>query len=255
MAKSKTRVIAVVVLAVATALVVLLFLLILAVRHKIIFINDFFVADSDVRGVDISSYQMNVDMKKLAEQNVQFAYIKATEGSSYVDNYFEQNWDNIAEAGIPAGAYHYFSYDADGESQAYNYITTVGKDLTGRLIPAVDMEYAGENSRPPVKSVVVEELKKFNAIIEEEYGVKPIIYAQKDYYDAYLRDDFADYPHWVRSVYYPASWDNGDDWLVWQYKDRGELEGYSGGEKYIDLNVLNRKHSLDELKVKATEAK
>jgi len=255
MAKSKTRVISIVVLAVATVLVVLAFLLILAVRHKVIFVNDYFVSSSDVRGVDISGHQVEVDLKKLAGQNIQFVYIKATEGSSYVDNYFEKNWANAAEAGIPAGAYHYFSYDADGESQAYNFITSVGEDLTGRLIPAVDMEYAGENSRPPEKTAVVEELKKFNAVIEEAYGVKPIIYAQKDYYDKYLKDDFADYPRWVRSVYYPASWDNGDDWLVWQYKDRGELEGYSGGEKYIDLNVLNRKHSLDELKVKATEAK
>jgi lysozyme len=254
MAKPKTRVVTVVVLAVSTALVVLLFLLVLAIRNKVIYINDWFVAESDVRGVDVSGHQVDVDMKKLAEQNVQFIYIKATEGSSFVDNYFETNWKNAADAGIPAGAYHYFSFMVDGESQAENYITSVGESLDGRLIPAVDLEL-GENTASPNKTELVAELKTFNHIIEEQYGVKPLIYAQKDFYDKYLRDDFADYPRWIRSVYYPAAWENGDDWLVWQYKDRGELQGYSGGEKYIDLNVLNRKHNLDELKVKATEAK
>lgn len=254
MAKSKTRVITAVVLAVATVLVVLLFLLILAIRTKAIYINDWFVSESDVRGVDVSSYQVDVDMKKLAEQNIQFMYIKATEGISFVDNYFEANWQNAAEAGIPAGAYHYFSFMVDGESQAENYITSVGESLEGRLIPAVDLELS-ENTARPDKTELVTELKAFNKVIEEQYGVKPLIYAQKDFYDAYLRDDFADYPRWVRSVYYPAAWENGDDWLVWQYKDRGELQGYSGGEKYIDLNVLNRKYNLDELIVKATEAK
>lgn len=244
----------VIITTIAVALVGGAALFALLVRNKSIFINDWFVQETDVRGVDVSGHQVNIDMQQLADQNVQFIYIKATEGSSFVDNYFEPNWKNAAEAGIPAGAYHYFSFVVDGTSQAYNYITSVGQSLEGRLIPAVDLEL-GDNTATPDKTELVTELKAFNKTIEEQYGVKPIIYAQKDFYGKYLRDDFADYPRWIRSVYYPASWENGDDWLIWQYKDRGELKGYSGGEKYIDLNVLNRKHSLDELKVKATEAK
>ncbi len=253
MEKPKSRVIFI---AATVALIVLIgfvLLFFLAVRTKNIFINDWFVSERDTRGVDLSGHQVNVDMKKLAEQNVQFVYIKATEGISFVDNYFESNWQNAAEAGLLAGAYHYFSFNVDGEEQAQNYIMSVGEDLNGRLIPAVDLEL-GENTARPQKDELVAELKKFNAAIEGQYGVKPLIYAQKDFYDTYLADDFAGYPRWVRSVYFPAAWENGDDWLVWQYKDRGELEGYSGGEKYIDLNVINRKRSLNELVVKTTEA-
>ena len=32
--------------------------------------------------------------------------------------------------------------------------------------------------------------------------------------------------------------------------ERGELEGYSGGDRYIDLDVLNKDKSLQDLLVK-----
>ena len=48
----------------------------------------------------------------------------------------------------------------------------------------------------------------------------------------------------------PLSWNYKDDWYLWQYLNRGELEGYSGGEQYIDLNVFNKDHSLEDLIVK-----
>ena len=221
------------------------------VHNKIIFINDWIVKEDAVRGVDISSYQVDVDMNKLKEQNIKFIYIKATEGSSHVDEYFARNWQNAKEAEMPAGAYHFFSYDSPGRTQAENYIQTIGESLRGNLLPVVDVELYGNHEQSlPIKDKVVAELKSFADAIEEQYNTKPMIYARRDMYDRYLSTDFADYPRWVRDVYKPASIDNGDDWLIWQYKDRGLLEGYSGGEKYIDLDVVNSSKSLDDLIVK-----
>ena len=45
-----------------------------------------------VRGVDVSHYQGEIDWKVLGRQDIDFAYIKATEGSSHVDEKFSQNW-------------------------------------------------------------------------------------------------------------------------------------------------------------------
>lgn len=47
----------------------------------------------EVKGVDISHYQGKVDMPALEKQGMQFVIIKATEGSSSVDERFEENWD------------------------------------------------------------------------------------------------------------------------------------------------------------------
>ncbi|MBQ9017886.1 hypothetical protein IJ118_02375 [Candidatus Saccharibacteria bacterium] len=215
------------------------------VNHQIN-INHWFVGGM-TRGVDLSSYQGEVDMARLAEQNVSFAYIKATEGGSYRDTKFAANWRAAEEANLPSGAYHFFSYGVSGVEQAMNYIETVG-DLTGRLVPVVDMELSrDEKKSPPEKSEVVASLKSFLAVIEEEYQVKPLIYATKEYYEKYLKDDFSAYPRWVRSVLWPVYIEAGDDWVVWQYDDHGKLDGYKGEEEYIDLNVVK---NLDTLRMK-----
>lgn len=61
-----------------------------------------------VRGVDVSEYQGDIDWIQIKEQGINFAFIKATEGSAYTDTYFSQNWETIADTGILYGAYHFF---------------------------------------------------------------------------------------------------------------------------------------------------
>ncbi|MDO4611499.1 MAG: GH25 family lysozyme [Candidatus Saccharibacteria bacterium] len=218
------------------------------IMSREIHLNNFFVGNYD-KGVDVSSYQENVDFEKLEEQGIKFAFIKATEGSGHVDKSFAEKWTAAAETDIKTGAYHYFSYESSGAAQAENFIKTVG-DLSGHLPPVIDLELTPEEvENPPEKSVVVRGVKAFVAIIEEEYGVKPIIYSRQDYFKKYLADDFTDYPRWITNVFFPVFIEAGDGWLFWQYNDRGELEGYSG-EKYIDLNVLNKGQSLESLLVK-----
>ena len=58
-----------------------------------------------VRGVDVSHYQGDIDWSVFERQGIEFAYIKATEGSGMVDDRFWENWDKAREAGIKAGAY------------------------------------------------------------------------------------------------------------------------------------------------------
>lgn len=220
-----------------------------AIRNRIISINEWTLTSSDVRGVDISAYQVDVDMNKLKEQGIQFIYIKATEGRSHVDDYFARNWSNAETAALPSGAYHFFNFESSGIEQAQNYIETVGESLEGHLLPAVDVEVYGKDGLiTPNKEDLNRELHAMLDALEQQYKVKPIIYAQKDFYDKYL-EGFDGYPRWVRDVYLPAHWENGRDWLIWQYNDRGQLDGYSGGEKFIDLDVINSNKSLDDLRV------
>jgi lysozyme len=188
-------------------------------------------------------------MEALAEQNISFIYMKATEGSSYTDSRFRENWENAEEAGIPAGAYHFFSFDSPGKLQAENYVNTVGS-ISGKLIPAVDVEYYGDKREdPPETEEVVKELSAFLDALEEEYHVKPMIYAPREICEKYLLGHFDEYPRWVRSIYYPVTFETGDSWVLWQYSDTGELEGYLGGEHYIDLDVLNRGITLDDITI------
>ena len=220
-----------------------------AVTNRQININGWFVGGM-VRGVDVSSYQTDVDFKELMRQEIKFAYIKATEGAGHVDASFAEKWAAVREAGLSAGAYHYFVYGESGLKQAENFVATLGDLESGDLIPAVDLELTmAEVKEPPAVEDVVFELKTFLAMVERRYSVKPILYSREDYYKKYLAKDFADYPRWVTNVFYPVYLESGDGWTVWQYNDCGVLTGY-GGEKCIDLNAVNNKFGLDALKIK-----
>ncbi len=88
-------------------------------------------ADYPVWGVDVSHYQGEIDWEALRAQGVRFAFIKATEGSSHVDERFAQNADGASAAGVPAGAYHFFSFESPGQTQAENLLSA----LRGRELP------------------------------------------------------------------------------------------------------------------------
>ena len=215
------------------------------IRNKIVFINDLFVREDDIRGVDLSEYQGEVDMEALKNQNIRFVIIKATEGSGHVDPCFAQNWQNAENGGMLAGAYHFFSFDSSGQTQAQQYIDTVGS-LTGKMKPVVDIEfYADKKENPPSADEVRQEVQIYIETIEKEYGVKPIIYASDEVYKQYLAGYFDDCMRWVPSIYYPAFVNHGNNWLIWQYTDQGHLEGIGG--THVDMNVLNRDADLNDL--------
>lgn len=201
-------------------------------------VNQYFASRYELRGVDVSSYQGEIDWHLLASQNIDFAFIKATEGSTHQDPKFESNWKAAAETDIAVGAYHFFSFDSPGSTQAAWFIKNMG-DLSGKLVPVVDVEYYGDKAHnPPAKEEVTENLQTCLSILEEEYGKKPIIYTTYKIYRRYIKDNFSDYPLWIRNVYYPPNLDMAGRWQFWQYRDTAVLEGYIGKEKCIDLNVF-----------------
>lgn len=249
MAAGKRHTVAIVVTIIVALLVVSAVALYGLLKAKVIEINPLFIKSTDVVGVDISSYQANVDMEKLADEGMSFVYVKATEGSTSVDERFAENWNNARASRLEAGAYHFFSFDSPGETQARHYIDVVGK-LDGCLIPVVDVEYYGDKKEnPPAAEDVVRELQSYLDVLEAEYGVLPMIYSSRDVEKAFLHDSFDNYPRWVHSVRFPIWLDYQGSWLVWQYSNRAELEGYSGGEQFIDLNVVNASESLGSLMV------
>ena len=194
-----------------------------------------------VRGVDVSNYQGDIQWDILTQQDVGFAFIKATEGSSFVDMSFEKNWAYAIDSGVLTGAYHFFSYDSSGAAQAENFINIVPK-IKGTLPPVIDVEFYGdkEANLPPYDQVYAE-LSSMLDILEEYYGVKPIIYTTQKAYNLYISEEFNAYPLWIRNILFKPS----QEWTFWQYSNRGRLDGYNGDERFIDLNVF--KYSYDEL--------
>lgn len=187
-----------------------------------------------IKGADVSAYQGVIDWNVLSK-NLDFVFVKATEGSSYTDDCFTANFSGAMSAGLFTGAYHFFSYDSSGKSQAEHFISTVGFH-NGMLPPVIDVEFYGGYYKDPKSAEDVKtDLTDMIAALEEYYGVKPIIYCTAKAYRLY-GGIFDGCPLWVRNVYFKPF---DDEWLFWQYTDTEELDGYSGDEKNIDMNVFN----------------
>ena len=58
-------------------------------------------------GIDVSAYQGDIDFNLVKEAGIDIVYIKSSEGSGFVDPYFEQNYQNAKNAGLSVGFYHY----------------------------------------------------------------------------------------------------------------------------------------------------
>jgi len=220
------------------ALFLTLAILALMIWNGIILLNNPSAERYPVRGVDVSSYQGEIDWNVLASQNISFAFIKATEGSTFVDEYFEYNYMQAQEAGLRVGAYHYFSYDSTGKSQADHFIANVEK-CENMLPPVIDIElYGSKENNPPAQSAVREQLDALIYTLETYYGMNPIIYATEETYALYIAGAYADYDIWIRNVITMPTLSDNREWRFWQYTNRMRLDGYKGNEKYIDMNVF-----------------
>lgn len=215
----------------------------LLVYNGIVLLNNPSSEEFPVRGVDVSVYQGEIDWQKLSEEDIQFAFIKATEGSGYVDDKFSQNYENAQKTDLRIGAYHFFSYDSSGETQAENFINTVAK-TDDMLPPVIDIEFYGDKKENlPDKDKTQKELDVLISKLEEYYGKTPIIYATEKSYELYIADKYDNCDIWIRNVYTKPKLSDERKWTFWQYTNKEQLSGYSGDEKYIDMNVFNGNES------------
>lgn len=201
------------------------------------------LARYSVHGIDVSHYQSRINWAELDSLTVHFAFIKATEGISYADSLFERNWEALGATDIRRGAYHFFRPEAPPGEQARHFVRTVTLK-TGDLPPVLDIELIG--SLP--KYELVRRLRVWLDIVENNMGVKPIIYTNLYFYNRHLAGHFTGYPLWIARYHdrEPILAD-GNDWAFWQYGKQGRLPGIRG---HVDFNVFNGTlEQLDSLRI------
>lgn len=183
-----------------------------------------------VRGIDISSHNGVVDFAKLKKAGIEFVFIKASEGTDFLDRKFAANIDSASAHGIPAGAYHFFRYDKDGVAQAKNLYSALEGRIP-KLGVVIDVEDAG-NPYEGEPSQVVANLTEMIEYLNLK-GLPVMFYSNKDGYNQFLRKDFTGIPLWICSFN-----DNPIDaeWRFWQYNHNGKIDGIKGN---VDLNVFN----------------
>ncbi len=209
----------------------------------------------EVRGIDISHYQQDIDWNRLRNADIQgspvrFVFIKATEGTDEFDDNFNRNFFNARKNGIIRGAYHFFSTSSSARKQAEFFCRMVQLE-DGDLPPVLDVEtdvrhldnYSGKKLR--------KEVLEWLNIVEKHYGVTPILYTSYKFRLHYLNDkDFEKYPFWI-AHYYVDSLAYKGPWSFWQHTDAGRIDGING---YVDVNLFNGKFSdLENLCIHADD--
>jgi len=190
-----------------------------------------------IHGIDISHYQGVIDWDKLSEATVdgnslKFVIIKSTEGTSSLDENFNDNFFQAREYGFIRGAYHFWSNQSDARAQA-NYFLKKVRLQKGDLPPVLDIEH-----KPKNKSVedFQRDVLTWLHIVENKYHVKPILYTYYKFKEQYLSAPvFDDYPYWI-AHYYVEKVEYKGPWKFWQHTDAGKLDGIKG---YVDLNIYN----------------
>jgi len=187
-----------------------------------------------VRGIDISHHQGAIDWTLLERQGVQFVYMKASEGATMRDDQFLDNWAGSRKAGLAPGAYHYYSFCAPPLLQAQNFLDSAPPSPYPALPPAVDLEYAGNCQQRPSSDQFEKDVRTFLDAVEGAWNRRAVLYVTDDFY-AFAQQRFPDNPVWVRSIYAHPSKAGFDHWRIWQYANRGRLDGVG---TVVDLNVF-----------------
>lgn len=187
-----------------------------------------------VIGIDISSHQGSIDWKIVSESKISFAFLKATEGESFIDKTFSDNWSKAKKENVVVGAYHFFRFNKDGKLQARNFINNV-KLTDNDLPPVVDFESSyGNRFRKYTIKHVQNQLLKCLYELEKHYTQKPIIYTNIETYNKYIKGNFDDYPLWICKLCNEPS--STIKWNIWQYSHKGSVAGVKGN---VDMNIFN----------------
>ncbi len=195
-------------------------------------LSGFFAEKYLIRGIDVSHHQNEIDWEKIPGQGINFAYIKATEGSSWVDECLEENYNGAKDNGLDYGFYHFVSFESSPKDQLKNYKDAT-KEYEMTLIPALDAEFYGDMEQNPLpKDEVLTQINELEELFKEEYGCYPLLYTTQKFYYRYLRGEVDDYPTWIRNVYYLPT----QEWTVWQCTDKLNVDGI---ETPVDGNVTD----------------
>jgi lysozyme len=181
-----------------------------------------------IPGVDVSHFQGVIDWYKVAGSGIQFAFIKATDGTRFTDPRLKANCDGAKAAGIPFGLYHFFRRDLSPVAGTIPYQTalflTALDQFPWSLPPVLDIEIGS------VASDTEREALDLMSVIETRVGVNPLVYCSPGYADIHLQDDaWLHYRLWVAHYTDAPQPRTGrwKAWEFWQYERNGTVDGIS----------------------------
>jgi GH25 family lysozyme M1 (1,4-beta-N-acetylmuramidase) len=192
------------------------------------------VTPAGTQGLDVSNWQGAVDWKAVAVNGASFAYMKATEGTTYTDPYFGANYAGSASAGLVRGAYHFALPDtSSGAAQAMFLLNNGGGWVADghTLSPVLDIEYNpyGAACYGLTTTQMSAWISDFATTIHDRTNRWPVIYTSNGWWSNCTGNNaaFGNDPLWISNWAstpgtIPSGW---AAYTVWQYNNTGVFPG------------------------------
>lgn len=193
------------------------------------------------QGIDVSGWQGNINYAEVKNSGIEIVYMKSSEGRSFVDPYFNQNYTNAKANGLKVGFYHYLIARSNEEAieEARFFVSVIsGKEPDCRL--AMDFESFGNLSVEEINQIGI----TFMTAVQNLSGKEVIIYSNTNDARNIFSGELTNYPLWVAQYEVREPTPNGkwSTWAGWQYTSTGEVAGISG---HVDRNKFTEQVLLN----------
>lgn len=181
-------------------------------------------------GIDVSSWQGFIDYRQVKNAGIEVVYIKASEGKTLKDPYFEANYKNAKANNLKIGFYHFLTATtvADAEIQANFFASVIeGKEVDCKL--AMDYERFYGVDKNEINKIALAFMKKLKQITGKEVIVYSNLSNIRNTFDTTVANEGN---LWL--AYYSNSQDLININSVWntyigiQYTSTGRVAGISG---------------------------
>ncbi len=187
-------------------------------------------AENAKHGVDVSHFDGDIDFEVMKQSGVHFVYMKATQGTGFIDPKYSTNAEQATETKLVHGAYHFYQPNEDPIAQAKFFLKTIEPNQHG-LPPALDVEITADTTPEEIKAGV----KQWLAYVEKVTQCQPMLYSNGSYWQTNLGAEFNDYPFWLADYSETMSPPPGlNNIHLWQHSDEGSVGGIVGN---VDLDV------------------
>jgi GH25 family lysozyme M1 (1,4-beta-N-acetylmuramidase) len=203
-------------------------------------------AGAEVLGPDVSSYQHptgpnDISWSTTKVSGASFAFVKATEGTTYTNPYFAADFAAIKRAGLIRGAYHFArptSSTTTAVAQAAKFVKVAGRmGLAGDLPPVLDLE-VNNNVSP---AALIRWTGAYLSEIKRLTGREAIIYTGPYFWKTKMANStaFTNHPLWAASYTTSKTLTLFGGWgfyTFWQYTSSATMRGLPGK---VDMSRFN----------------
>lgn len=136
--------------------------------------QNYLIDQYEVKGLMISQSDAYIDFVSLANSGQKFVYIRASQGATYTDDDFSDNFQRSQGSGLQVGSYHIFSTQSNIKDQLRNFTKEVGSDY-GNLPPMVVVS-------DELSKMQISRLSKFIYYLHRYYDTNVVICSDFDVY-------------------------------------------------------------------------